>query len=57
MAMKLGDLDAWWEDRTIPEQRRILRQHIDRVVIHPAKRRGGNVFDPDRVEIIETTTA
>ena len=48
-----GVLAAWWaDDATTPEQRQVVaRDWIESVTIHPAKHRGGNKFDDDRVTI------
>lgn len=41
------------EGKKHPSERRALaREVLERVEILPAKRRGGNVFDPDRVNIV-----
>jgi DNA invertase Pin-like site-specific DNA recombinase len=45
------DLESWWDQSSIEERRSVLRETIYRIIIHPAKHRGGNRFDPDRVEI------
>ena len=46
------DLYADWNAADPNQQRSILRSMVEQIVIHPAKHRGGNVFDPDRVELI-----
>ena len=51
-AMHLRDIDRWWTEASLRDQRALVHWHIERIVIHPARHRGGNVFDPDRVEII-----
>jgi hypothetical protein len=45
------DVETWWKDASLVEQRAALQQTIYKVVIQPAKHRGGNKFDTDRVEI------
>jgi site-specific DNA recombinase len=50
-AMSLGDIEKWWETEPISAQRALARSVIEKVVLHPAKQRGGNVFDPSRIEI------
>jgi DNA invertase Pin-like site-specific DNA recombinase len=52
-SLPLGDRDAlevWWDKASMEERRHLLAKTLHRVVIHPAKRRGGNVFDTNRVE-------
>ncbi len=46
------DIEAWWEKASLPERREALGRAIHKVVIHPAKVRGGNKFDTSRVEIM-----
>jgi hypothetical protein len=57
LAMTLGEIDQWWENEPMSAQRALLRSAIEKVVLHPAKQRGGNVFDPSRVEIVWKATA
>jgi DNA invertase Pin-like site-specific DNA recombinase len=45
------DIEEWWESATLMERREALGRAIYKVVIHPAKVRGGNKFDTSRVEI------
>jgi site-specific DNA recombinase len=45
----LGELDAEWEQLDLDEQRAVLADHIDRVVVMPVGR--GKHFDPDAIEI------
>jgi DNA invertase Pin-like site-specific DNA recombinase len=45
------DLETWWEAASLEDRRIALRHAIHRVVVDPAKRRGGNVFDKERVRI------
>ena len=46
-----GDIEKWWSEASLPEQREALKRAIRRVVIAPAKVRGGNVFDTSRVKV------
>jgi DNA invertase Pin-like site-specific DNA recombinase len=54
----LADLDPGssvadaWGRRSVEWRRGLAQTQIDRVVIHPARRRGHNRLDPDRVEIV-----
>jgi hypothetical protein len=51
-SLRLGnrdDLNAWWETATIEEQRATLARVFSKVMIMPAKHRGGNKFDTGRV--------
>jgi hypothetical protein len=57
VAMTVGELAQWWKERTLPEQRRVLKTEMERVVIKPAKRRGGNMFDTERVELVSVPKA
>ncbi len=43
---------ADWNAADPNQQRSILRSMVEQIVIHPAKHLGGNVFDPDRVELV-----
>jgi len=43
---------AWWESASIEDRRRVLRFFVSRVVIHPAKVRGSNRVDPDRIRVV-----
>jgi hypothetical protein len=45
------DIEVWWDQASLPDRRDALSRAIHKVVIHPAKVRGGNRFDSDRVEI------
>jgi len=52
-----GDREAieqWWAAASLEDRRAALRRAIDRIIIAPAKHRGGNVFDEDRVHIAWT---
>ena len=49
--MKMADLNKWWEESDIKEQRALIRSAVHRVVVNPAAQRGGNVFDRTRVEM------
>jgi site-specific DNA recombinase len=44
-------LEAWWDSASPDDRRVAIGFAVRSVVIHPAKRRGGNVFDTDRVKI------
>ena len=46
------DLQAWWDGATVEEQRAALRAALGRVIVHPARTRGGNRFDTSRVELV-----
>ena len=52
VGMKLGDVEHWWDTAPIEERRALARSVIDKVMIRPAVRRGGNVFDESRVQIV-----
>jgi DNA invertase Pin-like site-specific DNA recombinase len=45
------DLIGWWEGLTLPEQRAVILANISKIRIMPAKHRGGNKYDTDRVHI------
>lgn len=47
-----GDFEQMWDASSVLARRDLLKTFIDRVVVAPARQRGGNQFDPDRVEII-----
>jgi site-specific DNA recombinase len=52
--IRLGDreaLGAWWEAASDPEKIATVRQAITEVKVKPAARRGGNHFDPGRLDI------
>jgi hypothetical protein len=54
LAIPLGDreaLGAWWEAATDAEKIATVRQAIVEVKVKRAARRGGNRFDPDRLDI------
>jgi site-specific DNA recombinase len=44
-------LVGWWEEASNQDRRAAIRLVLKEVIISPAKRRGGNRFDRDRVEI------
>ncbi len=46
-----GDFERMWDEMSVLERRELLRCFIERVLVSPAKHRGGNRFDPGRVEI------
>jgi len=51
-SLRLGnreDLDAWWKEASIEEQRATLARVFSKLEIMPAKHRGGNRFDTGRV--------
>ncbi len=48
-AGRKGKLTAEWPSMTLDRQRSVLRAVIDHVEIAPVARRGGNVFDPERI--------
>jgi DNA invertase Pin-like site-specific DNA recombinase len=49
----LGHGELTWDTLYEPaERKRIVRSLVEKVIIHPVKRRGGNIFDPSRVEVI-----
>ncbi len=53
-----GDADAladWWNGASQPERRAGLAAAIEGVLVNPVIRRGGRVFDPNRVNIVWTT--
>ena len=45
------DIEEWWAQAPLSEQRAALQQAIFAVTIQPAKVRGGNKFDTGRVEL------
>lgn len=45
----LGELQAEWEQLDLDEQRAVLADHIDRIVVMPVGR--GKHFDPDAIKI------
>jgi DNA invertase Pin-like site-specific DNA recombinase len=47
-----GDFERMWDEMSVLERRELLRGFINRVLVSPAKHRGGNRFDPGRVEIV-----
>jgi len=52
--LKPGDIDslqAWWETASEGDRRQAVRDAVQAVVVSPARRRGGNVFDPSRVDV------
>lgn len=54
-ALLPGDRDAlqaWWDDADLDDRRAALRAALHKVVVKPAKRRGGNRFDESRVELV-----
>lgn len=53
-ALRPGDreaLQAWWNGASVEERRLALRGALTEVRVNPARRRGGNRFDPSRVEL------
>ncbi|HSH60271.1 MAG TPA: recombinase family protein [Acidimicrobiales bacterium] len=48
---RYDELVAWWETAEVPERRRVLALYVREVVILPARQRGGNRFQDERVEI------
>jgi site-specific DNA recombinase len=44
-----GVFDAAWPEKTMDEKRAIIADLIESVTVHPAKTRGGRIFDPARV--------
>jgi site-specific DNA recombinase len=53
-ALRPGDreaLQAWWDAASIEERRAALRGALHEVRVNRAARRGGNKFDPSRVEL------
>lgn len=57
MPVGLGDLRAWWLTASVEDRRKVLALVIDRIVVHPVSKRGGNVFDEERVEVMWKTPA
>lgn len=47
-----GELTAWWDSAAVVDHRKVLAVNVERVILHPAHHRGGNRFDPNRVEIV-----
>jgi hypothetical protein len=41
-----------WENLDEPDRRRLLRSALDRLVVHPAQRRGMTRVDLSRIEIV-----
>ena len=46
------DPERTWDVMEPAERKRIVRGMVAKVIVHPAKRRGGNQFDPSRVQVI-----
>jgi hypothetical protein len=46
------DLDAWWEDASLEEQRRALAHILDCVRVNRAAHRGGNRFQSERIDVV-----
>src|SRR5437879_9058560 len=46
------DLDAWWEDASLEEQRRALAHILDCVRVNRATHRGGNRFQSERINVV-----
>lgn len=44
------ELAGWWQQAAVPDRRAVLDLLLDAVVVHPARVRGLNRFDPDRLE-------
>ena len=40
-----------WTEFTIDERRDLMKAEIDKVLVHPAARKGGNKFDANRVQV------
>lgn len=54
-ALRPGDRDAlqtWWDEANLDDRRAALRAALHKVVVNPAKHRGGNRFDESRVELV-----
>lgn len=47
----IEDLRAWWDDVGIEERRELVHTALSEIVIRPAKHRGGNKLDLDRVQL------
>ncbi|MGO9028746.1 MAG: recombinase family protein [Acidimicrobiales bacterium] len=45
------ELQSWWDTAPIEDRRAAIAESVYKVIIHPAKVRGGNKFDTSRVEI------
>lgn len=50
--LDLPDLARRWPDLHIDRKQALLRMFVQRILIHPASRRGSSVFDPARVDIV-----
>jgi site-specific DNA recombinase len=53
-AVRPGDragLSEWWDQANPAERRDAIKQAVLKIVVHPARRRGGNRFDTSRVKI------
>jgi hypothetical protein len=48
---RLEELLAWWDGADEQERREAVHGAVERVTVRPARRRGGNKFDSDRVRI------
>jgi DNA invertase Pin-like site-specific DNA recombinase len=44
------NVQEWWDQRSLDQQRAIARRVLDYVEIRPAEVRGGRVFNPDRID-------
>lgn len=51
------DFSAGFDEMPIESRIKLTRYLCERIVLHPAKRRGGNVFQKDRVEIVWNESA
>lgn len=53
-AARSGALRAWWDDdaTTLDQRQAVVRAVVDRVEVAPVGKRGGKVFDPDRVTVV-----
>jgi DNA invertase Pin-like site-specific DNA recombinase len=52
--LPLGDrvaLQQWWDQASSQERQQVARERIARVLVKPAQRRGGNKFDPTRLDV------
>jgi hypothetical protein len=49
-----GALRRWWDDpdTTLDKKRAVVHAVVEKIVVAPAARRGGNVFDQSRVKIV-----
>jgi hypothetical protein len=47
-----ADLPGWWASASLTEKRELLRTYIADVVVRSAAHKGGNVYRPERVEVL-----